>query len=503
MAPLTLRVEKDGAQFTTLALEPGAHVLGRSPECRVVLPGKDVSSRHARLDVGEGEVWLTDLESLNGVYSGGHKTGKVRFTGNVEFELAGYRFQGVFKPKRTRPRLVALPRPGLKPLTLGVVALCALATAALVHIPFASQVRQQSAEGAMRFGSYLVRSLAQQNAQPLRQGKLDDLRVTPAALEEGVRYAQIADAQGKILAPPQSMGKPLDSSRVDKTLKEGATTFFPGPSGETVMMTPIKDQGQTLGLAVVGFDTAGAVASSMPPGVLLAMLVSLVLALAAGVFLLRAFASPLRRLAEEIGVAAKSRARSLNFTPPTPEMDELARAVERVLILAPGASTREGAADGGPDAWRAGEARRTDVPAAGSTGETPEAGGMAPAEEVGASASDGAVASDAPPAPGPVPATPPGAPGPSEAWCLADLTGYQLTAWSPPFAALLAAPQGQPPVHLLQAFADPAALSAVLGLMEPGAAAQSAPLEGSSRRVTRRLAGEGLAYFVFTESGDG
>lgn len=498
MAALTLTVEKDGTTFSTLALKPGAYVLGRSAECQVALPGRDVSSRHARLDVGEGEVWLTDLESLNGVYSGGRKTGKVRFTGAVEFEIAGYRFSGEFTPQKMGPVFKSLPLPGLKPLALGVIVLCVLATAALVHIPFAHQVRRQGEEGAMRFGAYLVRSLAEQNAQALRHGKLDELSVVPAALEEGVRYAQIADVQGKILAPPQSMGKPLDRSRVDKTLKEAGTTFFPGPTGETVMMSPIKDQGQTLGLAVVGFDPSGVVPSTIPPGVLLAALGSLALALAAGVLLLRAFAAPIRQLAEEIGVAAKSRARSLSFTPPTPEMDELVRAVERVLILDKGSNS--GLEDDTPQTAATGGALPGETPGAATSD------AKSPGETPRAASSDATLPQETPGAPGPAatfPGETPGAPGASETWCLADLTGYMLTAWSPAFAQLLAEPGRPAPVHLLQAFADPAVLSAVLGLMEPYAAAQSAPLEGAYSLVSRREAAQGQAYFIFTESANG
>jgi hypothetical protein len=51
----------------------GVHVLGRAPDCDVVIDDDCVSSHHARLGVGADGVWLQDLESTNGTFVGGDR----------------------------------------------------------------------------------------------------------------------------------------------------------------------------------------------------------------------------------------------------------------------------------------------------------------------------------------------------------------------------------------------------------------------------------------------
>jgi S-DNA-T family DNA segregation ATPase FtsK/SpoIIIE len=51
----------------------GEHVVGRGAEVTIVLDDKDVSRRHARLEVGPDGVTVHDLGSKNGVFVAGHK----------------------------------------------------------------------------------------------------------------------------------------------------------------------------------------------------------------------------------------------------------------------------------------------------------------------------------------------------------------------------------------------------------------------------------------------
>lgn len=51
----------------------GPFVLGRSPDCDVVLADKRISSRHLRIILKDGEVWLEDLDSMNGSFVDGRK----------------------------------------------------------------------------------------------------------------------------------------------------------------------------------------------------------------------------------------------------------------------------------------------------------------------------------------------------------------------------------------------------------------------------------------------
>jgi S-DNA-T family DNA segregation ATPase FtsK/SpoIIIE len=51
----------------------GDHVLGRGAEASIVLDDKDVSRRHARLEVGPDGITLHDLDSKNGVIVSGRR----------------------------------------------------------------------------------------------------------------------------------------------------------------------------------------------------------------------------------------------------------------------------------------------------------------------------------------------------------------------------------------------------------------------------------------------
>ena len=70
--------------------------LGRAPDNHIVLPDTYVSSYHARLDVRDGEWWLTDLDSRNGTLLNGVPItksvpladGDVLGVGHVELGLA-------------------------------------------------------------------------------------------------------------------------------------------------------------------------------------------------------------------------------------------------------------------------------------------------------------------------------------------------------------------------------------------------------------------------------
>jgi predicted component of type VI protein secretion system len=55
------------------ALPYGEHIVGRGAGASIALEDKDVSRRHARLEVGPDGVLVHDLGSKNGVYADGHR----------------------------------------------------------------------------------------------------------------------------------------------------------------------------------------------------------------------------------------------------------------------------------------------------------------------------------------------------------------------------------------------------------------------------------------------
>jgi len=79
--PRTLVVTEGPLAGTSLAL--GSVLIGRAPECTLVLPDDYASSRHARLVPREGRWFLEDLGSTNGTTLGRSASG-TPVTGTVE-----------------------------------------------------------------------------------------------------------------------------------------------------------------------------------------------------------------------------------------------------------------------------------------------------------------------------------------------------------------------------------------------------------------------------------
>ncbi len=56
-------------------LVDGTYEVGRSPECRVSVPDRTLSRRHARIEVLGGRVTIVDLKSENGTFVNGERVG--------------------------------------------------------------------------------------------------------------------------------------------------------------------------------------------------------------------------------------------------------------------------------------------------------------------------------------------------------------------------------------------------------------------------------------------
>ncbi len=57
----------------TFKLDKDSCIIGRSGSCDVVIPHESISRRHCQIDYREGELFVTDLGSINGVTLDGQK----------------------------------------------------------------------------------------------------------------------------------------------------------------------------------------------------------------------------------------------------------------------------------------------------------------------------------------------------------------------------------------------------------------------------------------------
>ena len=104
------QVEPDGPRLSYLH-QDGRHwiaakgriVIGRAPECDIVIDDPRVSSRHATLMEHKGRWLVADMGSGNGIVVGNKKVKKLELAGDVEFRIGTVKFQAHDFPVRETP----------------------------------------------------------------------------------------------------------------------------------------------------------------------------------------------------------------------------------------------------------------------------------------------------------------------------------------------------------------------------------------------------------------
>lgn len=66
-----LSIRKEGAPDRHFPLSQGTYVVGRSGACEICIPVSSISRRHASISLKDGQVWVEDLDSLNGTFVNG------------------------------------------------------------------------------------------------------------------------------------------------------------------------------------------------------------------------------------------------------------------------------------------------------------------------------------------------------------------------------------------------------------------------------------------------
>lgn len=66
VTPLNLIIQTSGESSQTLHFTQGDIVIGRNPECEIILDDATTSAHHARLAYHHNQWWLEDLQSTNG-----------------------------------------------------------------------------------------------------------------------------------------------------------------------------------------------------------------------------------------------------------------------------------------------------------------------------------------------------------------------------------------------------------------------------------------------------
>jgi pSer/pThr/pTyr-binding forkhead associated (FHA) protein len=81
--------------FPTIKIDTGMLLVGRSPECDVIVESKKISRRHCCLALGRNHLHVRDLGSTNGCWRQGERLDDFSVAEGQEFSIgdASYRFQ--------------------------------------------------------------------------------------------------------------------------------------------------------------------------------------------------------------------------------------------------------------------------------------------------------------------------------------------------------------------------------------------------------------------------
>ncbi len=192
-------------------------------------------------------------------------------------------------------------------------------------------------EESLRRGRALLDLLTAANATAVAEGRARDLQVEMVTREERVKEAFILDLQGKVLAP---------SARVDETFKtiDGIQpglgeirTFYLGrrSNGDYVMVEPILDRGQRIGVALVVYEVATASGSWAVAILFLGAIVLMIAVIVAVVMGRRFTLEPIAALRDDVEAVVKGDAPRVPLAQSFTELSEIAKSVNRLIERSP------------------------------------------------------------------------------------------------------------------------------------------------------------------------
>lgn len=467
----TIHILRDGRVVSTLEPANGSYTIGRDTGSDIVLADAAVSKNHATLILGDDKITIKDNNSANGVFLKGKKISEHTFSGNFEFEIkpfvirsAGEEADIAAQSRKGKDGFSNLRITNIKASVFALVIAVMLCTLLIGYLPLKQQVGAIHRREVLKNGIVLGRYLAEMNRPALAAKQPGQAHISPIEKEDGVIYAFVVDPHGRIIAPQEKQGDFFNWKGLASALLGGRLTIDDGPRHEKIIFYPVMQGNQTLGAAIIGFAHARVAETTVPGfGATGYLLLAVLFCISMGIahLLVKAFLDPLKQLHEVMEIAIKEGRGRLDFTAPYPEIDNLKRTFERLLM-------------------RKATPSETDMPS------PPPATGEA--TPVKAKFQDTA-------APGPdTTPTPPGSRtsiedqlhGITAPWCIIDRENYTLCRFSAHFAQTFAASGCREGMHVIEAF-DTDMIQVVSQLMDAQTDNEALPDHLDGKHRLRRI----------------
>jgi hypothetical protein len=445
-----ITILRGGRVERTLTLEPGTYSVGRSPSSDIVLADAEVSKSHAVLTLDSQGIGIQDRDSANGIFFQGRRIGEHRFSGDFEVCIGPFVLRES-PPEKTgktparetgkgfRDRLRTLSVANIRISLFLLITLVMVLTILIGYRPMSRQVSELQRQEFLRTGILLTRYLAEMNRPFLEEGPIGRVRVSPVNQEDGVLYAYVLDAYGRIIAPHEQQGNFLDWDGLSAAFGNNQLVLADGPSQEKLIFYPIGYQNKVIGAAVTGYafrQLAGRSRTGLGGTAVMLLVVLFIVSMVLTRFITRSFLKPLTAVNEEVEIAIKENRDRLVFSAPYPELAALVQNLNRLLVRRPDPGRAPRVPESSPAPAAAGFQGKGEPRACGNPAEEPPVG------------------------PDTAPALDPGEP-----WFLVDRDSFTLSGLSPALAALPWARECREGMHLIEAF-DADFIQAVSRLME-------------------------------------
>lgn len=435
-----LHILKNGLVLEIRCLEDGVYRIGRDASADIVLADAAVSKTHALLTIEQDRLIIKDAGSSNGIFHGGKKITEQTFTNRFDIDIKPFILRSAdAEPPENHSKAInfldklkaiglANTRASLFVLIFSIM----LLTLLIGYLPLKSQAASAQRRESLKTGVLLGRYLAEMNRPFLADDNRALVRTAPVSEEDGVIYAVVVDADGRIIAPPEKQGDFFKWDGLAQAFKGGKLAVSDGPQNEKIIFYPVRQQANALGAAIVGFAGGQTAGLGMGAAGYFLLTILCCLSMLVAYAMARVFLSPLTALNEQVEVAIKEGRGSIDFDAPYTELGHLKRSFDRLLIRKPASAQPPTQERGYP------------APAA-AKGTQPKT--AAPSPTGGATSAMPRLDENSGP------------------WCVIDRETYTIQKISGNFNKLLGAPERREGMHVIEAF-DADMIQAVSHLME-------------------------------------
>ncbi|MFH1156000.1 MAG: FHA domain-containing protein [Pseudomonadota bacterium] len=342
-----IQILRDNRVEKTLNLEAGTYTVGRSPASAIVLSDSAVSKNHATLTIDGQGIGIRDNGSANGIYFKGNRITEHRFSDDFEVVVGPFSIRDAAVGNREETPGNKTVRQGLagriRQLSVGniKISLFLLITFVMVMTiiigfrPMKQQVSELHRQEFLRTGILLTRYLAEMNRPFLEDGQQNRVKVSPISQEDGVIYAFVLDAYGRIIAPHENQGNFFDWDGLSAAFQSGQLTMADGQQQEKLIFYPIGYQNTIIGAAVTGYaykQMAAKNDAGLGGTVVVLLMVLFGISMFLTWYITRAFLNPLKTVNEEVEIAIKENRSRVMFKAPYQELSTLVQNVNRLLM---------------------------------------------------------------------------------------------------------------------------------------------------------------------------